>query len=300
MNENNLEIPEFYKAPKIEYKKEIRLFNAGWVVYYDHYGNDVTPLVSARMSTGNPSGVDAKKDAGSRSFLWRKGHVSPFEQAGLSIIFQVPISTARQILRHKSLHVNEYSMRYSEPLFEYFIAPADEVCYDNEFNKQMSGQPVDPKIAEEFIGYGKELAEWTKQDYERFRKMGIAKERVRDFQTVNSYTRIMATANLRDWFFFLHKRLKPDAQYEVRKFAEAVYEILLDLFPLCCEEFDEHTLNAESMSKTDMVVIREWFKMLPHLSKASEEVFNRVCSNNGLNKTRTRELKQKLQFEFEA
>lgn len=48
---NIVEIPKFYKSERKQYSKEFRIFNAGWVKFYDYYGDDVTPLVSARMST---------------------------------------------------------------------------------------------------------------------------------------------------------------------------------------------------------------------------------------------------------
>jgi thymidylate synthase (FAD) len=298
--ENNVEIPKFYKEKHKEYEKQIRLYNAGWCVYYNHYGSDVTPLVSARMSTGRPSGEDANKDAGSRNFLWRHGHVSPFEQAGLSVIFQVPIPIARQIMRHKSLHVNEHSQRYSEPLFEYYIPDEDDVCYDNEFNKQMSGAQVPAELAGEYIKAVKEEVEKSKEFYKHWRALGLAKERIRDSQPVSNYTRVMATANIRDWLFFLSKRLKNDAQKEIREFAEAVYSMLQDLFPLCCEVFEEYTLNAESISRTEKIVIEEYIKAMitGELTTPIESEFDDICARNNLNKSRTRELKAKMNFGF--
>lgn len=297
---NNIEIPKFYKESKIEYLKEIRFGSVGWCVYYDHMGSDITPLISARMSTGRPSGEDQLKDAGSRNFLWRHGHVSPFEQAGLSVIFQVPIYVARQVLRHKSLHVNEYSQRYSEPLFEYHLPDEDDVCYDNEFNKQMSGQQVPRELAAEYIEALKAENDRDKEFYETWRVKGLAKERVRDSQPVNSYTRIMATANVRDWLFFLNKRLKKDAQKEIRDFAEAVYTMLQDLFPLCCEVFEEYTLHAETISHTEKLVIEDYIKAMitGELTTPIESDFDEICARNNLNKSRTRELKAKMNFGF--
>lgn len=295
--QNNVEIPKFYKEPKREYKRETRLYNAGFCVFYDYYGSDVTPLVAARMSTGNPSGIDVSKDSGSRNFLWRHGHVSPFEQAGVSVVIQVPIAVARQVLRHKGLHVNEYSMRYSEPLHEYYVPEPEDICYDNEHNKQSSGKPVDENLAQLFINEAKDnkILEFVR--YEKYRKMGIAKERVRDFQPVSAYTRIMITANLRDWFFYLHKRLKPGTQVETRKLSWAIYEIIKDLFPLCSEVFEEYTLYGENVSKTEITVLKEWMEMLPHLEDPSNEaVFDNLCQKNGLNKSRTRELKEKFKL----
>lgn len=276
------------------YSKELFLWNAGYVRYHNHYGDDNTPLISARMSTLNPTGLDKNKDDALRSFLWRHGHVSPFEQAGLTVEVQVPIFIARQFLRHKSLHVNEFSMRYSEPLHLYYVPEPEYIALDNKHNKQSSGEQASEEFIQEFINDAESDIVLNRARYEKHRSRGIAKERVRDFQPVSAYTRIMATANLRDWFFFLQKRLAPGAQREIRDLSEAIYSILKDLFPLCCDVFEEHTLNSETFSKTEMNVLKDWL-----LSGNNNEVqFDNICRKHELSDSRIRELKQKIDWSF--
>lgn len=276
------------------YNKSISLWNAGYVKYFNHYGDDNTPIFSARMSTLNPTGLDKKKDDALRSFLWRHGHVSPFEQAGLSIEIQVPIFIARQFMRHKSLHVNEFSMRYSEPLHLYYVPEPEYIALDNKYNKQSSGELASEDIVNEFINDAKSDVIINKARYNKYRSRGLAKERVRDFQPVSAYTRIMATANLRDWLFFLQKRLALGAQREIRDLSEAIFSILKDLFPLCCDVFEEHTLGAETFSKTEMEVIKDWM-----LGGSNSEVcFDRMCIEKELSDSRIRELKDKLGWSF--
>lgn len=274
------------------YGKEVQLWNAGYVRYFQHYGNDDTPLVTARMSTLNPTGIDKKKDDALRSFLWRHGHVSPFEQAGLTVEIQVPIFIARQFMRHKSLHVNEFSMRYSEPLHLYYVPEPDYIAVDNKFNKQSSGEMAEQRFIDEFINDAQSDAILNTARYEKHRGRGIAKERVRDFQPVSAYTRIMATANLRDWFFFLQKRLAPGAQREIRDLSQAIYSILKDLFPLCCDVFEEHTLGAETFSKKEMNILKEW--MLG--GSNDENSLDDLCHEYELRDSLIREFKAKLGF----
>jgi len=277
-----------------EYKKELFLWNAGYVRYFNHYGDDNTPLITARMSTLNPTGLDKKKDDALRSFLWRHGHVSPFEQAGLTVEIQVPIFIARQFMRHKSLHVNEFSMRYSEPLHLYYVPEPDYVAVDNKFNKQSSGEQAEQEFVDEFVNDALSDAVLNRARYEKHRERGIAKERVRDFQPVSAYTRIMATANLRDWFFFLQKRLAPGAQREIRDLSEAIYSILKDLFPLCCDVFEEHTLGAETFSKKEMDILKEWM-----LEGSNDECrFDYLCRKHELRDSLIREFKTKLCWSF--
>jgi len=276
------------------YSKEIYLWNAGYVRYFNHYGDDNTPLITARMSTLNPTGLDKKKDDALRSFLWRHGHVSPFEQAGLTVEIQVPIFIARQFMRHKSLHVNEFSMRYSEPLHLYYVPEPDYIALDNKHNKQSSGEQASEKHISEFINDAECDAILNQARYEKHRNRGIAKERVRDFQPVSAYTRIMATANLRDWLFFLQKRLAQGAQREIRDLSEAIYSILKDLFPLCCDVFEEHTLGSETFSKTEMQVLKKWLLS----GNNAELLFDNLCKKEGLSDSRIRELKEKIGNSF--
>lgn len=277
-----------------KYEKEIKLWNAGYVKYFNHYGDDNTPLISARMSTLNPTGVDKAKDDSLRSFLWRHGHVSPFEQAGLTIEVQVPIFVARQFLRHKSLHVNEFSQRYSEPMHEYYVPEPEYIKLDDKHNKQSSDGKVDDKIVREFIYDAKASYVLSKSVYDKYRRSGIAKERVRDFQPVSAYTRIMATANLRDWFFFLQKRMDVGAQMEIRDLSNGIYSILKDLFPLCCEVFEEHTLHSKSLGRTELLVLRNFINN----GNGNEANYNMYCEMYGLSASRARELKQALGIAF--
>jgi thymidylate synthase (FAD) len=283
---------EIKRMPK--YEKDIPLWNAGYVKYFNHYGDDNTPLVSARMSTLNPTGVDKAKDDSLRSFLWRHGHVSPFEQAGLTIEIQVPIFIARQFMRHKSLHVNEFSQRYSEPMHEYYVPEPDYIKLDDKHNKQSSNGEAPQDVIEEFIVDAKSAGVLNKSIYEKYRRHGIAKERVRDFQPVTAYTRIMATANIRDWFFFLQKRLDAGAQMEIRDLSRAIYSILKELFPLCCEVFEEHTLKAKTFGKSELLVLRDFINN----GNNNSANFKMFCDKYGLSASRARELREALDINF--
>lgn len=238
------------------YTKEVKLWNAGYCKYIDHMGDDLRPLVSARMSTLNPTGVDKTKDDGLRDYLWRHRHTSVFEQCELVVEVQVPIFIARQIVRHRTFQLNEFSMRYSEPLHEYYVPAPDYISIDDKHNKQGSGENADEQTVSDFINDSLSDVILNKARYDKYRDLGVAKERVRDFQPVSAYTRMMLKCNLRNWFHFLELRLKPGAQREIRDVANAIYAIIKDLFPLCAETFEENTLDAVTFSKTEMEVLK--------------------------------------------
>lgn len=56
---------------------------------------------------------------------------------------------------------------------------------------------------------------------------------------VGRYSRMRASANLRNWLGFLKLRMSPHAQWEIREYANAVHQILTRSFPRTLALFDE-------------------------------------------------------------
>jgi thymidylate synthase (FAD) len=59
----------------------------------------------------------------------------------------------------------------------------------------------------------------------------VAREVARVVVPVAQYSRMRASANLRNWLAFLTLRCAPDAQWEIRQYANAVADILGNVFP---------------------------------------------------------------------
>jgi thymidylate synthase (FAD) len=62
--------------------------------------------------------------------------------------------------------------------------------------------------------------------YERMIKNGVAKEQARGILPQCMYTKAYWTISLQSVIWFLHQRLKPDAQWEIRMLAEGIYELM--------------------------------------------------------------------------
>lgn len=75
--------------------------------------------------------------------------------------------------------------------------------------------------------------------YQASLKVGVPKELARVDLPVGRYSRMRATANLRNWLAFLTLRNAPSAQYEIRVYAEAVQEMLTIQFPRTLALFAE-------------------------------------------------------------
>jgi thymidylate synthase (FAD) len=56
---------------------------------------------------------------------------------------------------------------------------------------------------------------------------------------VGRYSRMRASANLRNWLAFLTLRMAPQAQWEIRMYANAVGDLVASKFPRTWELFSE-------------------------------------------------------------
>jgi len=74
--------------------------------------------------------------------------------------------------------------------------------------------------------------------YERGLEAGIPKEIARLPVPVARYSKMRASANLRNWLAFLTLRMAPDAQWEIRQYANAVGDIVKENFPRTWELFE--------------------------------------------------------------
>jgi thymidylate synthase (FAD) len=75
--------------------------------------------------------------------------------------------------------------------------------------------------------------------YEDSLGVGVPKELARLVLPVGRYSRMRASANLRNWLGFLTLRLAPQAQWEIRQYAQAVHDLLVSIFPRTLGLFDE-------------------------------------------------------------
>ena len=73
-----------------------------------------------------------------------------------------------------------------------------------------------------------DLCRMALHQYHRFIKNGVAKEQARGILPQCMYTKAYWTLSLQSVIWFLHQRLKPDAQYEIRMLAEGIYHLLKD------------------------------------------------------------------------
>lgn len=106
-------------------------------------------------------------------------------------------------------------------------------------NRQAQGvaAPADAETAEAWLRDLEQLYRDAQAVYESGLRRGIPKELARLPVPVARYSRMRASANLRNWLAFLTLRMAPAAQIEIRQFADAVGQIVSEHFPRTWELF---------------------------------------------------------------
>jgi len=210
---------------------------------------------AARTSTGNAE-KSLTEDETLLRYLKRNRHSSPEEMAEAQFLIQCTIVDARQILRHRTANVNEYSLRYSEALDFFYVPDENHICKQTIANKQGSDEKVDPEIAKEFQQRLKQHFDKGYENYKWALDKGIARETSRYFMPVASYTRFYFKMDLRNLFHFLSLRMDKHAQKEIREIADAMYELIKPVFPMSCKAFEHYQFESMQLTQLDITSIQ--------------------------------------------
>lgn len=175
-------------------------------------------------------------DMGLLRRLWVKKHATPFEMAGLIVEVQAPIMVFREWHRHRTQSYNEMSARYT-PLPDLNYVPSVERLLMNQGTKNRQAGTIPdagvltPGHAEEYRRALEDMWKAQQSMYETALKIGVPKELARVHLGVGRYSRMRASANLRNWLGFLTLRMAEDAQWEIRQYANEVGVLVGKLFP---------------------------------------------------------------------
>lgn len=271
----------------------IKVLDHGYVKYIDSMGSDESIVEAARMSTGK--GFESwEKDLTLLDFLWRHKHTSPFEMCELAIEVQAPIMVFREWHRHRTQSYNEFSARYSVMPNEHYIPEPSRIQKQSTANKQGSmGVVLDE--ASDIVG---DLAAEQQQIYHNYEMMleeGVAKEVARLNTPVSRYSKMRAKTDLLNWLRFLGLRMRPNAQYEIRKYAEAVAEIIKSLFPRTWNLFENYDLKGVHFAPDEMLVIRDTLFLSTLSGSTWKEEVSKRAANYGMSGRRLDEFLQKLE-----
>lgn len=248
----------------------INVLDHGYVQHILHMGDDNTPLEAARMSTGNSTGVDEKKDDGLRHYLMKHEHMTPFEMCVLQIEVQCPIFVAREWMRHRTMSFNEFSGRYAVMPHMGYVPEVSRIRLQSDTNKQGSGTEMSEtsgKLSQFDIRKHYNDSMYT---YTGLIEDNVARELARLVVPVNQYTRFRVQANMRNWFQFLSLRLPENAQYEIRVYAEAVEKIVHAVWPKTTALWQQLHRDGMRLSSNERTVLAQ-------LARQHEQEFRFLC-----------------------
>lgn len=170
------------------------------------------------------------------SYLWEHEHRTPFEMAGMTFEVQAPIFVFREWHRHRTQSYNEMSARYT-PLPDINYVPSIERLLMNAKGPNRQAGTIAEAIAltiEEANNFREALTQvYSLQEelYQMALKNGVPKELARIHLPVGRYSRMRASANLRNWLAFLTLRMDKAAQWEIRQYAAGIAAFIATRFP---------------------------------------------------------------------
>jgi len=290
--------------------KEKQIHEHGFVRLIDVMGDDNCIADAARVSYGKGT-RSASDNRNLIRYLLRHKHTSPLEMVEVKFHLKLPIFIMRQLVRHRTASLNEYSGRYSI-MTEECYEPSDEYLKpQSQVNKQGSDgdlpkicknsykQKIHGAINKAIVAYrfllGTESATWG--------GLGLSRELARTVLPVSNYTECYWKIDLHNFFHFCRLRMDSHAQQEIRDYAKVMYEMVKPEVPLAAEAFEDYSLNSVSFSRMEVDVLQYAFKKFPEMQSSSGFIQNITSyisklknddNNFGMSNREWKELEEKL------
>jgi len=261
------------------------LYEHGFVGLLGTFGDDHEIAAAARVSYGAGT-KSVSDDRNLLRYLVRHKHTSPLEMAEVKFHIKCPIFVMRQLVRHRTANLNEYSGRYSEMSDEFYTPADDYMAPQSKTNKQgrdgvlrdwdkkMIGRIFKDAFSTVYSYYQHLLGQkppvpsgtpFFDEDYP-----GLSRELSRIVMPVSNYTECYWKCDLHNFFHFCRLRMDSHAQREIRDFATTMYDLAKPFFPLAAEAFEDYIFHSVTLSRMDILALRD---MLQGKFKESSEAY---------------------------
>ena len=203
--------------------------------------DDLSVVNAARVSFGKRVDEMTPSEVGLVNFLMRERHGSPFEHNFFRFHVKAPIFVVREWFRHRiGWSYNEMSGRYTELLSEGWVPRPEEVRSQVGKPGSYTFEPVSPAAADIAVGEILLAYEQSWETYERLLSSGVAKEVARTVLPVGNFTEFYASCNARSLMAFCSLRNHPNAQAEIRAYAQVLEDSLAEFMPVTYAAFVEN------------------------------------------------------------
>lgn len=261
-----------------------QVLDNGYVQFIEKWGSDERIIEAARMSTNkgflgwdpgpcvacdgcgvvDASGLAClscegkgshKGDQKLLSYLYSNHHDTPFEMAGMIIEVKAPIMVFREWHRHRTQSYNEMSARYVPLPNENYLPTVERCMLGSSTNKQAQGMggALSEERAKVWLQKVESSYAGSQIVYEQGLSWGVPKELARLTVPVARYSKMRASANLRNWLAFLTLRADSKAQWEIRMYANEVALLIKEhwgrTYDLFCEQREEYAAAKQWRSE---------------------------------------------------
>ena len=204
----------------------------------DKLGNDLTVVNSARVSFGKRKESFDDSDRKLVKYLAKHKHWSPFRHLMVQFHVKAPEFVMRQWYKHvvgietsssssaKDHAWNEISGRYV-PVTDFYIP--DNWRRQSENNKQASEGSIDDQDSARRVF--NDVMQNILKSYDQLLDLGVAKEQARMILPLNQYTEVYWTASFQAIMNFIDLRDEDTAQWEIREYAKAMKEMMMEIYP---------------------------------------------------------------------
>jgi len=218
----------------------------GFVEILDTFGDDLTVVNAARVSFAKESSVFEPRDTKLIAYLAKHNHITPFFHPQVRLRLKMPIYVSREWFRHTiGFARNEVSRRYVDTLPECYV-PLEGSLRERDTNKKQGSKSTPIEEEAKYIGLLQDHAKYSMEVYNELLLANVAPEVARGVLPQSMYTEFIETGSLYAYARLCKLRLDPQAQAEIRVYAEAVSALLEVRFPASWSALMSNYKESES------------------------------------------------------
>jgi len=226
------------------------VLDKGFVRLVDWMGDNGRPVMTARVSYGSGE-QDEQTDRRLTDYLMRHYHTSPFEMVEFMFHIKLPLFVFAQLVRHRTANVNSLSARYSKMTDDFYIPERLRgQAFDN-----VQGSLGEVENEHSLI---EKLAKSSNDSYKVYESLldaGVAREMARMVLPQNIYTEIYWKQDLHNLLHLFRLRLDGHAQWEIRQYAKAMYDLVYAISPWAMDSWENHINGAISLSQVEQDIL---------------------------------------------
>jgi len=220
------------KEIDIEDERYVQVLDKGFVGLIDYMGSDDAVVQAARVSYGTGT-KKVQEDRGLIRYLMRHEHTTPFEMCEVKFHIRLPIFVMRQLIRHRTAQVNEYSGRYSVMSDDFYIPELDNIKKQSKTNKQGRDEDFSDEDKARTQIWMENVHNRADYVYHKFIEDDMARETARAILPVSNYTEAYWNATLKTsctWLGYVWMPMHNGRYRSLLELCMALYNLYFRLY----------------------------------------------------------------------